>query len=129
MKNSTQPCQRAVFNKRLGTALGGGLVLSLGCTPTALSFDQEQWDTLSRAGQKAYEIQSWGLAEKNFLAALDQLRGASDAEKAAHLADSLGNLGMLYSTRGQFAKAESFYEKSLKVKEFVLGCHDKGVIA
>jgi tetratricopeptide (TPR) repeat protein len=95
----------------------------------AIAFDQEQWASLSRAGQKAYEVQNWGAAEKNFLAALDQLRGASDAEKGAHLADSLGSLGMLYSSRGQFAKAESYYEKSLKVKEFVLGSYDKGTIA
>jgi len=104
-------------------------VLSCFLAGGALGFDQEQWASLSKSGQKAYESQNWGAAEKNFLAALDQLRGASDAEKGEHLADSLGNLGMLYSSRGQFAKAQSYYEKSLKVKEYVLGSYDKGVIA
>jgi tetratricopeptide (TPR) repeat protein len=129
MNSSFRPCHRAVLSKRLVTALSALVPLWLAASAAALSFDQEQWDTLSRAGQKAYEVQNWGGAEKNWLAALDQLRGASDTEKGAHLADGLSNLGMLYSVRGQFAKAESFYEKSLKVKEYVLGGHDKGVIA
>jgi Tetratricopeptide repeat len=105
------------------------LSLFLAFASDCQAFDQEQWDSLSHAGQKAYETQSWGAAEKNFLGALDQLRGATDTDKSAHLADSLANLGMLYSARGQFVKAESYYEKSLKVKEYVLGSHDKGVVA
>jgi len=94
-----------------------------------LAFDQEQWTIATRTGQRAYETQSWGVAEKNFQAALDQLKGASDAEKSQYLGDSLANLGMLYGGRGQFAKAESFLEKSLKVREYVLGAHDKTTIA
>jgi len=106
-----------------------GLLLAISLSGPAQAFDLEKWQTLSRAGQKAYETQSWGESERSFLAALDQLRGANDAEKGQYLADSLGNLAMLYSGRGQFAKAESYYEKSLKVKEFVLGSYDRGTIA
>ena len=113
-----------------GRILGGLIVGSMILHPApAQAFDQEQWTIATRTGQRAYETQSWGVAEKNFQAALDQLKGASDAEKSQYLGDSLANLGMLFSGRGQFAKAESYLEKSLKVREYVLGAHDKTTIA
>jgi tetratricopeptide (TPR) repeat protein len=133
METTPSPLRSKVLKKppvtSLASAFAASIAVFFATCPASLAFDLEQWETLSRAGQKAYEVQNWGGAEKNFLAALDQLRGATDEEKGAHLADSLSNLGMLYSTRGQFAKAESFYEKSLKVKEYVLGSLDKGVLA
>ncbi|MBS2005544.1 MAG: tetratricopeptide repeat protein, partial [Cyanobacteria bacterium SZAS TMP-1] len=121
------------INKHLNSSVKtsgslAALLLLMAAAP-AWSFDQEQWTVFTRTGQRAYDSQSWGPAEKNFLAALDQLKGATDAEKSQYLADSLANLGMLYSGRGQFAKAESFFEKSLKVREYVLGAHDKVTIA
>lgn len=128
MYKSPRPGQQYLLRQRLGAPLAAAF-LCLNLAGACLGFDQETWATLTRAGQKAYETQSWGPAEKNFLAALDQLRGATDSDKSEHLADSLANLGMLYSARGQFAKAESYYEKSLKVKEFVLGSFDKGTVA
>ena len=94
----------------------------------AAAYDEEKWATYTHDGQKAFEISNYGGAETNFLAALGQLKGASDAAKTAHLGDSLTSLGVLYSSRGQFAKAEPFFEKALRVKEFVSGNRDKGTI-
>jgi tetratricopeptide (TPR) repeat protein len=110
----------------LSTALA--LSFAVSAAAPALAFDELKWATYTHDGQKALEIQNYGGAESNWVAALEQLKGASDADKSAHLGDSLTNLGNLYSSRGQFAKAEAYFEKALKVKEFVLGAQDKATV-
>ncbi|MBU6455023.1 MAG: tetratricopeptide repeat protein [Cyanobacteria bacterium REEB67] len=124
-KNNT-PQQSLMFSLFF-CGLFSGFLADLSSRP-ALAFDEAKWAICTHDGQKAFEISDFGTAEKNFLAALTQLKGASDADKTAHLADSLTSLGILYSSRGQFAKAEPFFEKALKVKEYVGGSRDKGTI-
>jgi tetratricopeptide (TPR) repeat protein len=119
--------QQSLLISLLVCGLFSELLAGLTSSP-ALAFDEEKWAIYTHDGQKAFEISNFGAAEKNFLAALTQLKGASDADKTAHLADSLTSLGILYSSRGQFAKAEPFFEKALKVKEYVGGSRDKGTI-
>lgn len=102
--------------------LTGGLTFS-----AVSSFDGPKWSALTKAGAKAFASGDFGSAERNFKDAIEEVKSAPQGD--LRIAESFTNLGVLYVSRGQMAKAEPLFEKSVKIKEGALGSQDKDVIA
>lgn len=87
----------------------------------------EEWSHLQQDGDNALSLNNYGLAERSLNQALKEAEafGAGDIR----LAQTLHSLATLYSTRGNFAKAEPLYERELRVKEKALGPEHPDVVA
>lgn len=109
-------------------ALSGciSIVYTGGSVP-ALALDSAKWQELTKAGATAYTNGNFGEAERNFKAALEELKGCSASD--IRLAESYNNLAVLYVNRNQGAKAEPLFEKCLKIKETALGSQDEEVVS
>lgn len=79
------------------------------------------------AGEVAFGQNNYGQAEKNFLAALKEAESLNP--KDLRLASALKNLAQLYEVRGQFPKAEGYWERELRAREKALGGEHPQVLA
>ncbi|MDQ5964080.1 MAG: Tetratricopeptide repeat protein [Cyanobacteriota bacterium erpe_2018_sw_39hr_WHONDRS-SW48-000098_B_bin.30] len=102
------------------------LLLAIALCPPGFALDGAQWLELNKAGQQEFKAGQFGEAERKYKAALDQLKGASESD--IRFAESYSNLGTLYASRNQSAKAEPYFEKALKIKEVALGAQDREVV-
>jgi tetratricopeptide (TPR) repeat protein len=93
----------------------------------SLKFDGVKWAKATKAGSNAFINSDFGLAERSFKEALEEVKLAPAND--IRIAESFNNLGVLYVSRGLPAKAEPFFEKAAKVREAALGNSDKDVIA
>ena len=84
-------------------------------------------DDLMRAGEEALGGNSYGVAEKDFIAAREMLEKAGVQD--LRLARVLHDAATLYSVRGQFGKAEGLYESELVVREKTLGAGHPDVVS
>lgn len=85
------------------------------------------WLKLKREADTAYAANNYGVAERGYLQALKQAE--SFGPNDLRVAENLHALVALYSTRGQFAKAEPLFERELRVKEKALGGEHPDVVA
>jgi tetratricopeptide (TPR) repeat protein len=111
------------------SALALALLLACSCTASlAVPADEEGkiWQDLQREGTRALDSNEYWIAEPTLKKALAQAEhfGFGDMR----LAKSLGELGRLYTVRGQFAEAEAYLEEELAVKVNVLGKEDGQII-
>lgn len=113
--------------RRLAIAMFLSLYTGALSARQAACFDGQKWSTLTKAGAKAFESGDFGGAERNFKAAIEEIKTAPASD--LRIAESFTNLGVLYVSRGQMAKAEPLFERAVKIKESSLGTQDKDVIA
>jgi tetratricopeptide (TPR) repeat protein len=85
------------------------------------------WQTLKRDGDNALSSSNYGVAERDLTQALTFADKFGNAD--LRLADTLCSLAALYSTRGQFTKAQPFYERELRVREKAIGGENPQVVA
>ncbi len=78
------------------------VLVSLNCPP-CLALDGAAWTELNKAGQQEFKAGQFGEAERKYKAAIDQLKGANEGD--IRFAESYSNLGTLYASRSQGAKA------------------------
>jgi len=85
-------------------------------------FPGNDWASLNDAGEKAYERRQYAASENFLRAALQQAEtfGPNDLR----LATTLNDLGLLYRALGKLQEAESFYRRSLAIREKKLGPSD-----
>ena len=106
-----QFCSRAALS-----AVGLTFALSAGTDVCATQADD--WQKLNAEGENALAANNYGQAERSFLNALKEADKGGPSKKQA---TTLHNLANLHLARGQFAKAEPYLEKELRVKEKCLG--------
>ena len=94
-------------------------VLSLLLWPAPCAAQETSWEKYNVAGMKAYEEGRYAEAEKRWLAALEEAEGFGPDDE--RLATSLNNLAALYNAQGKYAEAEPLYQRSLAIREKVLG--------
>ena len=112
----------------LSRHLWGGVVVGLlGVVMVGCASSPTDWENQNTAGQQAYEQGHYAEAEQYFKAALKEAEtfGVYDIR----LATSLNNLAMLYRTLGQYAQAESLYQRSLAIWEKTRGPEHPDVAA
>jgi tetratricopeptide (TPR) repeat protein len=90
-------------------------------------FDGVKWARATKTGSNAFVNSDFGLAERSFKEALEEVKLAPAND--IRMAESFNNLGVLYVSRGLPAKAEPYFEKAAKIREAALGSSDKDVIA
>lgn len=90
-------------------------------------FDGAKWAKATKTGSNAFINSDFGLAERSFKEALEEVKLAPAND--LRIAESCNNMGVLLVSRGQAAKAEPFFEKAAKVREAALGAGDQDVIA
>lgn len=89
----------------------------------------ESFETLRDAGEKAFAQNNYGLAEKNFIAALKFAESQALPPADPRWAQAYKNLAALYELRSQFPKCEFYLEKELRAKEKSLGSENPAVVA
>lgn len=104
----------------------GALALCLQSMP-AHSADGADWLQTKRTADNAYAANNYGLAERTYIEALKKAEAFGPGD--VRLADTLHQLVALYSTRGQFAKAEPLFERELRVREKAVGGEHPDVVA
>ncbi len=77
------------------------------------------WESYIQAGKAAYEQGNYSEAEKQFLAALQEVENFGPED--TRLATSLNNLALLYHDEGKYAEAEPLYQRALAINEKTLG--------
>lgn len=89
--------------------------------------DEDAWKQAMRQGSEAFQQSNYGQAEKYFRMALKeaQVFGLRDVRTA----QTLTNLGVLYKSHGQIAKAQPYFEKAVYVQEQALGSNNFEVIS
>lgn len=89
--------------------------------------NEAAWNKYTMDGAKAYESGNFGVAQRNFEQSLAEAKkfGANDIR----LATSLTNLGVLYSFRGQNAKAGPLFEQAVRIKQKALGGDNYDTVA
>jgi len=111
--------------KYLTSPLVALLVCSI-ITPAAQA-DAAAWTRYTHDGSEAFQQAKYGQAERLFKLALKEALPFGDHD--ARLATSLTNLGVLYKTHGQEAKAEPLFERAVVIQQNALGANDFDVIA
>lgn len=89
----------------------------------------ETFESLRDAGEKAFAQNNYGLAEKNFTAALKFAESQPLPASDPRWAQAYKNLAALYDVRSQFQKCEFYSEKELRAKEKALGSENPAVVA
>ncbi|MBX9685086.1 MAG: tetratricopeptide repeat protein [Candidatus Obscuribacterales bacterium] len=87
------------------------------------------FETLRDNGEKAFNQNNYGLAERNFLAALKTLETEKVPAKDPRWARAYKNLADLYELRLQSQKSEFYLEKELRAREKALGSENPQVLA
>jgi len=85
------------------------------------------WTSLKREGDAAFSGNNYGIAERNLTQALKEAEKFPPGD--IRLADTLRSLAALYSTRGQFNKAEPLLEQELHAREKSLGSENPQVVS
>ncbi len=85
------------------------------------------WETLKKTGDEALQVNNYGVAERNLLAAVKEAEKFGDGD--IRLATSLKDLAAYYKIRGSFAKAEPLLERELRVREKSQGAEHPDVVA
>ncbi|PZM81652.1 MAG: hypothetical protein DKT66_20860 [Candidatus Melainabacteria bacterium] len=103
------------------------LALLAACLSSPALADEAAWNKYTMDGAKAYEGGNFGVAQRNFEASLAEAKkfGPNDMR----LATSLTNLGVLYSFRGQNAKAGPLFEQAVRIKQKALGPDNYDTVA
>lgn len=100
-----------------------GAALNLSCegsqAATAAAENEQSWSHLNRKGVEALDSNRYWLAEPLLKESVSkaELFGVQDIR----LANSLGELGRLYTIRGRFSEAEPYLERELSMRELSLG--------
>lgn len=86
----------------------------------------QSYDELTAAGELAFSRNSYGQAEKCFIAALKEAErfGANDVR----VANACKNLASYYDVRSVFPKAETYLERELRIREKAMGGEHPQVI-
>src|SRR6202167_3061560 len=96
-------------------------------SPVCAASEDSEWKKCSQSGARAFQQANYGQAERLFV------QSVKEAEKFGpqdiRLANSLTNLGVLYSTRGQFAQATPLFERAVAIKQSALGSASPEVVA
>ncbi len=95
--------------------------------PVKRKFDGVKWATVTKTGSNAFINSDFGLAERSFKEALEEVKLAPTND--LRIAESCNNMGVLLVSRGQAAKAEPYFEKAARIRELALGAFDQDVIA
>ena len=102
------------------------LWLGLNSAVSASGNSEADWTRDSAAGKAAYESSNWGQAEKSYKAAIRDAEAFGS--KDVRLANSLTNLAVLYTGRGQNPKAAPLFERSIAIKQRALGPENPDVV-
>ena len=94
-------------------------VLCLLLWPVSSAAQETSWEKFMEAAGKAYQQADYAEAEKLLKAALKEAENFGPDDQ--RLATSLSNLAVLYKTQGKYAQAEPLYQRSLAIREKVLG--------
>lgn len=86
----------------------------------------QSYDELTRTGEIAFGKNNYGQAEKCFLGALKEAEKFGPHDRRVSVACK--NLAAYYEVRSNFAKAEAYFERELRVKEKHLGAEHPQVI-
>jgi hypothetical protein len=89
----------------------------------------DSFESLRDTGEKAFAQNNYGLAEKNFIAALKLAESQTFPATDPRWAQAYKNLAALYDVRSQFPKCEYYLEKELRAKEKALGSENPAVVA
>jgi tetratricopeptide (TPR) repeat protein len=84
------------------------------------------WKDLQRSGTEALDNNAYWIAEPTLKKAVIQAGSFGPAD--IRLAESLGELGRLYTVRGRFDEAEPYLEEQLHVMETALGDDNPEII-
>ena len=76
---------------------------------------KDRWTVLETRGSEAIDANQYWIAEPALLQALDIAEKSGPVD--LRLANSLGELGRLYTIRGNYSKAEPYLEEELRIKE------------
>lgn len=101
--------------------------LIIGSAPVfGMSATERRWDETIKQGINALDTNRYWLAEPLLKESIVQ--AGSFGMKDLRLAQSLGELGRLYTVRGRFKDAEPFLEEQLEIKRNVLGDEHEAVV-
>lgn len=101
------------------------LMLTVSLSPQAVA--ASAWETYKKAGEEALQVNNYGVAERNMLAAVKEAEKFGDHD--VRLANSLKDLAGYYKIRGLFAKSEPLLERELRVRERAQGAEHPDVVA
>ncbi len=87
------------------------------------------FESLRDAGEKAYAANNYGLAERNYLAAIKSAESQSFSPADSRWAQIYKDLSALYEVRGNFQKNEFYLEKELRAREKQMGAENPQVLA
>jgi tetratricopeptide (TPR) repeat protein len=102
-----------------------GLFLPLALSSQAVALSP--WEAYKKAGEEALQVNNYGVAERNMLAAVKEAEKFGDND--VRLAASLKDLAGYYRIRGLFAKSEPLLERELRVREKAQGAEHPDVVA
>ncbi len=88
-------------------------------SPDSEAPQESAWEIHYRAGAGALEQGHYTEAESRFRAALKEAEGFAETDPRRHR--TLSGLAHLYTTQGQHTRAESLYQRLLKLQENSLG--------
>ncbi len=81
--------------------------------------NQTRWETYNSAGTKLHEQGRYVEAEKQFLAALQEVEKLGQQD--SRVATILNNLANLYHNQNKYSQAEPLYQRALAIREEILG--------
>src|SRR6185437_6523096 len=85
-----------------------------------------EWKQLQRAGTEALDNNAYWIAEPTLKKAV--IKAGSFGASDIRLAESMGELGRLYTVRGRFDEAEPYLEEQLHVTQAALGSDNPEII-